>query len=178
VNIEAEPLHPRADERSNVFLAAVLYEDSTPHRVRIRNVSIHGALVDGANLPNEGTRVRLERGSLSAHGQVAWVRGDQRGLRFDTSLNVAEWVRPTGHSGQRRVDMAIAAVRDDIRTASGSYLHSGVHTSPTTLESLSAELRHICEQMTELPGMSVQLAEAIGRIDVIGLALQQLGRGQ
>jgi hypothetical protein len=165
---------PRIDPRSNVFLGAVLCAGIKSWPVRIRNLSSRGALVDGRDLPEEGARVRLQRGSLTANGDIAWQRGNHAGIRFDDALSVAEWVSPTGHSGQRRVDMVVAAVRNEV-AADEEPQSSNVGDQLVTPELLSRELQQICQLITDLP-MSVELAEAVSRIDAVASELLNLAR--
>ncbi len=168
---------PRGDLRSNVFLGATLRAGSKSHPIRIRNLSVNGALIDGSELPDEGANIVLQRGSLSAQGEIAWRRDSQAGVRFNEGVAVGEWVRPTGHAGQRRVDMVVAAVRENVATATERET-SGASNCPEPLEMFGNELQRICEVITELPGMTVELAEAIARIESIAHALLEFDKGQ
>lgn len=165
----------RLDPRSNVFLGAVLYAGSKSCPVRIRNLSASGALLDGANLPNGGAKVRLQRGNVCAIGEVAWKRGNLAGIRFAQPILVPEWVKPTGHAGQRRVDMVVAAVRDDLTV--GPKPESTMSAEdPPSLKLLSHELQQICQTVTDLPNISITLAEVVARIDAVAQALLRLSR--
>jgi hypothetical protein len=62
----------RSELRSNLFLSAELVVGPAALPVRVRNLSPHGALVDGGSLPPAGASVRLVRGDLSAEGEIAW----------------------------------------------------------------------------------------------------------
>src|SRR4051794_32977063 len=53
----------RSEGRSNVFLGGTLETEQASNAVRIRNLSYHGALVEGPILPSVGAKVRLLRGS-------------------------------------------------------------------------------------------------------------------
>ena len=161
---------PRTDPRSNVFLGAILTVRSKSIPVRIRNLSVSGALIDGAGLAEEGDQVRLQRGSLAVDGVVAWLGGDQAGLRFDEPITVESWVTLHGHAGQRRVDMVVAAIRNDptvLRERKSSQEH------PTPLPVFGEELQQICERIAELPDISVALAEEVAKIEAIAFALVQ-----
>jgi hypothetical protein len=165
----------RLDPRSNVFLGAVLYAGSKSCPVRIRNLSASGALIDGPNLPNDGAKVRLQRGSVCAVGEVAWKRENLAGIRFAEPISVPEWVKPAGHAGQRRVDMVVAAVRDDLTAGAKPESTMGAE-DPPSLKLLSQELQQICQTVTDLPNISVELAEAVARIDAVAQALLTLSR--
>lgn len=167
---------PRIDPRSNVFLGAVLYVGSKSWPVRIRNLSMTGALVDGRNLPAKGTTVRLQRGGLSADGKIAWQHQNHAGISFGDAVSIAEWVRPTFHAGQRKVDMVVAAIRNEVE-AGAQPQPAKTGDQPVTPELLSRELQQICQIITGLP-MSVELAEAVARIDAVANALVNLSRKQ
>ena len=169
-----DPKDPRGDARSNVFLGAVLVGGTKSWPVRIRNLSVSGALIDGRDLPADGAKVRLQRGELSANGEIAWQRENYAGIRLDEAVSVADWVKPTGHAGQRRVDLVVAAVRNEAAIRVQPQPERTTD-QPVTPESLSRELQQICETMADLP-MSIELAEAVARIDAIANALLSLSR--
>jgi PilZ domain-containing protein len=161
---------PRLDERSNVFLSATMHGASGTFPVRIRNISPMGAMLDGARLPEEGSRVNLERGLLAAEAEVAWQSGDFRGVRFDEPIDIEAWLRRPGHSGQERVDGVVRALRDGAPLP----VSAAVESAPS-VEQLSQELLHICERMAASPDLTVQFGEDVMKVESIALSLQQLG---
>jgi hypothetical protein len=162
----------RSEGRSNVFLTATLQAGGRSSPVRIRNISARGALVDGPALPAIGASVRLTRGSLSAAGQLAWKGAGQAGLTFDGTIDVADWVRRVGHSGQQRVDSVIAALR------SGISPDGPEAALEETLQGISASLDQLCERLAQTPGMSVELGEDLLKLDSIAQALRRLATGR
>src|SRR6476620_1965128 len=134
---------PRGGSRSNVLLQARLDTNTTSFVVRVRNLSINGALLEGEGLPIEGTFVRLRRGRLNVRGEVAWQQAERRGLRFSTDIDVTSWVKPVLATGQQRIDSILTALRenpnDDCRWAKGEP------SQHVTLEVLSSDLDEICE---------------------------------
>lgn len=165
----------RAASRSNVFLAATLYSGARSFAVRIRNISGHGAMLEGLDLPGEHDKVVLQRGGLSAPAQVAWRRDSFEGLWFDKPVDPALWVRPVGHSGQRRVDMVVAAYRQGAPAAANP---AGSIPLPVALASLGAELEQICERLTAVTGLSVHIAEELLKIDGVAQSLLKLSRSE
>jgi hypothetical protein len=159
----------RTKPRSNVFLSAVIYVGVVSLPVRVRNLSSHGALLDGGSLPPAGARVRLVRGDFSAEGEVAWQTGGQAGLRFAGEINVNEWVKGVGHPGQQRVDKAIADLRNHRTTPANA---DGVE--PPSLARVGQELNEICERLAGSPGMTVELGEELVKLDALAHALRQL----
>jgi hypothetical protein len=159
----------RSATRSNVFLSATLVTDSSTLAVRIRNLSAHGALLDGSALPAAGLGVRLVRGGLTVRGRVAWQAGDQIGISFDDQIEVAQWVRRVGHAGQQRVDLVVAALRRDEGT-----IEVGETVELPSLAVISSELDQICVRLASTPEMNLQLAEDLLRLDGLAEALRRL----
>ena len=161
----------RSETRSNVFLSASLVTNSSTLPVRIRNLSPHGALLDGRELPVAGSSVRLVRGGLTVSGQVAWQADDWAGIGFDEQIEIDQWVRRVGHAGQQRVDSVVAALR-----RKETPLENRRAATLPSLAALSSELDQICERLACTPEMTVELAEVLLRLDAVAQVLRQLGR--
>jgi hypothetical protein len=164
---------PRTDQRSHVFLMAVLRAGTTSCPVRVRNISIHGALLEGNGLPSEKQVVALKRGSLSVSGQIAWLAGQHCGIRFSKPIAVAEWVDRAGPVGQQRIDSAVAEFRRSSRPVFSTEFPVA-KGGPGELEELSLRLLQTCERIAELPGMSVELAEELLKIEATAHALRDV----
>ena len=157
----------RSQNRSNVFLSASLLVGATSVPVRVRNMSQRGALLDGGSLPQSGAKVRLVRGDLSVEGNIAWQRDGQAGIRFAGEIDVASWVRKGGHTGQQRVDNAMAALRR----------HESVpdfESQRPSLERISLELQVICDRLAGSPTMTVEFGEELVKLDTLAQTLRQL----
>ncbi len=161
----------RSETRSNVFLSASLATNSSTLPVRIRNLSPHGALLDGHLLPAAGSSVRLVRGGLTVSGQVAWQADDWAGIGFDQQIDIDQWVRRVGHAGQQRVDSVVAALR-----RKETPLESRGAAIPPSLAAITSELDQICARLAATPEMSVEVAEDPLRLDAVAQALRQIGR--
>ena len=72
----------RQSRRSNVLLAASIEASGASHPVKLRNLSTEGALIEGEDLPVEGSEVVFRRNELSVNSRVAWVHGKQAGVAF------------------------------------------------------------------------------------------------
>jgi len=130
-------------------------------------------MLDGAKLPQKGSTVQLERGHLAVAGTVMWEAGEVRGIRFDTDIDVDEWVNRGAHAGQRRVDNAIAAIRLGVRSVPPQ-----INENPRrTLKDLGEELREVCEQIATSPDISVELGERLLKIETIAVELIRLDAG-
>lgn len=65
---------------ANLAVAGVKYE------VKLRNLSEDGVLVEGDELPVEGSVAKFERNGLSVKSTIVWVEGRFAGVRFGRSL--------------------------------------------------------------------------------------------
>lgn len=94
----------RRSRRKNVFLSAVVETQTGKYPIRVRNMCATGAMIEGADLPKEGSAVMLRRGSLQAHGHVAWCRNGECGLLLVTPVDVERWLAPPANARQAEVD--------------------------------------------------------------------------
>jgi len=83
---ESQNVQNRRQHRSQVVIAAALEMSGGSHEVKVCNLSVDGALVEGNHLPVEGSQVRLRRDELNASAKVVWVRGQRAGLAFNDKL--------------------------------------------------------------------------------------------
>lgn len=164
---------PRTNPRSHVFLIAILSTGATSCAVRVRNLSAHGALLEGDNLPAEKRTVSLRRGSLATAGLIAWSRGRQCGIRFVEPIAVAEWVERAGPVGQQRIDATVAEFRESL-----GMWRNPAHSREADQHSLvemSAALLNSCERLAALPDKSVELAEELLKIEAAARVLRDFG---
>lgn len=98
--------------RSNLFVMAALASTDGSGPVRIRNMSRGGALIEGGVIPTVGSPIQLNRGILSVSGTIAWHSGNKTGIRFDSTVAVADWLpKGIGTKGQQKVDQAVFQYR-------------------------------------------------------------------
>lgn len=83
----------RRSRRSSVLLAAALDTGSGTTEVKLRNLSAEGALVEGDNLPIEGTEVLFRRNDLAERGTIVWVHRKHAGVAFREQLQPEEVLR-------------------------------------------------------------------------------------
>lgn len=86
----------RAPKRSRVFLTAEIDCGGGPVPVHIRDISRSGALVEGDNVPEPGSTVRLTCGDTTVDGRVAWADRGWFGIEFETALLMTRLVDPAG----------------------------------------------------------------------------------
>jgi hypothetical protein len=160
---------PRSDPRSNVFLLATIGAGPTSNPVKVRNLSVHGALLEGADLPT-GTTAFLRRGSLRVAGVIAWRDRTHCGIRFQSPIDVEQWVKRIGTKEQQKIDSAIADIRGGA-AGPGAPLFSS-RSKQDLLASASAELLQISERIAAMPGMSIELAEELMKLDALAHSLK------
>lgn len=108
----AEPaVDMRRSPRSNMFIAAALQGEDFSSPVKVRNMSVTGALAEGPTMPRSGAQVRLVRGSLSASARVAWSAQGRCGLHFSSLVCVRDWLAPPANVAQRQVDEVVGLLK-------------------------------------------------------------------
>lgn len=92
----AERRDPRGDaQRRSARRHPLIWSGDILHnhdcvRVRIRNISATGALVESPYSFAEGSEVLLDLGEAGQHfARVSWAHGDQVGLKFDRPFDIA-----------------------------------------------------------------------------------------
>jgi hypothetical protein len=110
-------LQPRAS-RKNLLLGATIEAGALRAPVRLRNLSVSGAMLEGGTLPDPGVKLVLQRSDIRMGATVVWRLLGRCGVRFDdATVSVDEWVAGArapsfnGHQGQARVDAIQSAVR-------------------------------------------------------------------
>jgi hypothetical protein len=86
-----EPERRRAD-RVRLLLSARLVTSLDEYPVTLRDISLTGAMVEGARLPAAGVDVILKRGTFEIFSLIVWVDGRRAGLEFETPLAVQDLV--------------------------------------------------------------------------------------
>jgi hypothetical protein len=81
----AQPQNRRSS-RTPVLLTANLAAGGRDYVVKLRNLSEHGVLIEGDELPLEGAIAKFERNELSVKSTVVWVQGRFAGVKFGRPL--------------------------------------------------------------------------------------------
>lgn len=98
----------RQSRRSNVLLSATIEFGGASIPVKLRNLSEDGALIEGRNLPLEGSDLIFERNDLRVPGRIAWVNQLQAGIAFGEPLSTQDVLqnvpqpKPRVHSDYKR----------------------------------------------------------------------------
>jgi len=84
---EGQIVQNRRQRRAQVFMSAALELSGTSLSVKLRNLSAEGALVEGDQLPIEGTELVFKRQELSVPARVIWASAGRAGLAFNSPLS-------------------------------------------------------------------------------------------
>lgn len=90
---ESAVTHNRKNNRANVLLAATLELSGAAIPVKMRNLSSNGALVEGDQLPVEGSELMFRKGDLTVPGRVVWTSGRHAGIAFQRALEPDQMLR-------------------------------------------------------------------------------------
>lgn len=90
---ESSQTHNRKTNRSNVLLTASLELSGASTPVKMRNLSSNGALVEGADLPVEGSELLFRKGDLAIKGRVVWTSERYAGIAFARPLDPDQLMR-------------------------------------------------------------------------------------
>lgn len=173
----------RVSPRTNVFLAAVFQGAGFSSPVKIRNMSVHGALVEAPVLPPPGSKGMLVRGSLAVSCVVMWTKENRCGVRLTSDVCVRDWLAPVGNKQQDRVDETVRLVK------TGALASLAIHEplqSPTQLPArllvvqLASDLRTAIQLIEkvgdELAGDDATLARHGASLQLIDIALQTFSK--
>ena len=71
----------RTHPRTSMFVLATIAAPTVSGPVKIRNMSVGGALIEGDALPRTGEHLRLRRGELTVCGRIVWRDAAANALR-------------------------------------------------------------------------------------------------
>lgn len=174
---EAGRAESQREPRTNMFIAALLEWDAGSTPVTVRNLSEHGALVEGAGLPPTGTTVRLVRGALSAAGAVAWANERRCGLRLEGLVAVAPWMAKPGNARQTEIDAAVRRIRAGHIMPPGAALASSPVSEPdfaVSIRALEAQLAAVSDEFASTPETIARHPEQLQTLDLLAQGLARL----
>lgn len=106
--VEEEDEVRRSEDRHPLIWMADVHFNHDSERVRLRNISEHGALIEGNGSYPVGATLLLDLGEAGQHfALVCWSRGPQAGLSFERPFDLTQlaavkptvmpkrWARPT-----------------------------------------------------------------------------------
>lgn len=89
---EQIPRELRHGQRVNTLLAASVHFGQQRWPVKLRNISLSGALVESEVRVGVGSSILLSRNQFRVAGDVVWERAGLFGVRFFSEINLDEWV--------------------------------------------------------------------------------------
>jgi hypothetical protein len=192
--VVTNPYAPRADAqaasgiahqprlpRKNLMLGVTIEAGSLKTPVRLRNLSVSGAMLEGSTLPDPGMKLILQRSEIRIGATVVWRMQGRCGVSFDdVTTSVEEWVAGTrapsfnGQQGQARVDAIQSTVR------SGGLLPADAPVA-SRAELSTAELdARVVEEIVYVRRLLEALGEEVADDPIVlqrhMLALQNLDR--
>ena len=126
----------RQSRRSNVLLAASIEASGASLPVKLRNLSTEGALIEGDELPVEGSEVLFRRNELSVASRVAWVHGKQAGVAFKRAIAQEDVLRNIpkpkhrAHVDYKRPSLAVRPLTPEERRLAESWAWRPRHDLP------------------------------------------------
>jgi hypothetical protein len=173
------PLHPhpgRQHERTHMFVAASICSEAGSCPVRIRNMSLSGALIEGAIIPEPGVLMTLRRGSLHAAAKIVWKVNRKAGVAFSTTVEIADWMSRNPPSHQAKVDEIMRGIRGGISEEGPA---PAARRPEPTSSSLEMELNALKAELVALEnGLTndMDVVAAHPEIQLLDIALQRVGR--
>ena len=118
----------RRSRRSPVLLTATVEVAGEAVSVKLRNLSEEGALIEGDQLPVEGSTSYFVRKDLRVESRIVWVQGRYAGVAFDKPLKPEDVLRnvpkprPTAKVEFRRPGLACRPLTADERKMIETWL--------------------------------------------------------
>lgn len=168
----------RREARTNMFVLATLVSGTASNRVKIRNMSASGALIEGPLLPRAGATFSLCRADTTLTGRVAWSAGNRAGLSFDVRAIVADWL-PSTNAGQRATDQAVQLAKAE--KAAGILPTSNAPLQPSAilakdLTTMAAMLDQLADELAGDPQVVAKFMTKLQILDIAGQALRTFAR--
>lgn len=163
--MDTGPEQRRTHPRTSMFVLATMAAPGVSAPIKIRNMSLGGALVEGAALPPIGEQLRLQRGELTVCGRIVWRLEGKAGLRFEHAVEVSRWL-PGGSAGQQQVDRAFQELKS-AQVHPARRPMAPLETSPVTN-------RDVLNVADALDALADALAEDAGVIAAHSAKLQSL----
>ena len=167
----------RAHSRSSMFVAAVLRAGAQQAPVKVRNMSLNGAMLDSPLELAPGTKVELIRGSLIAKGNVIWCSENRCGLRFGSKVTIKDWLTAPTKVEQERVNAIVSLVKaGGIQSALPNLEQAGTllprNTDAELVEGLSDIIKLMQALEDDLASSEQTLARHGPKLQNLDIAIQ------
>jgi hypothetical protein len=168
----------RRELRTNMFVLASLVASGVHNRIKIRNLSPSGAMVEGPVLPRVGMQVNLCRAELTLQGWIVWAKDGRAGIRFHSRTVVSDWL-PTTNNGQRAVDQAVALAQAERSAGLAPRAAAPLAPSLATGEDLrriALLLDQLADEMADDPACTAKFMTKLQALDLASQALRRYAR--
>lgn len=163
----------RQHERTSLLVIASLLANGVSNRIKVRNLSASGAMIEGASLPREGARIDLRRGAVSLPGRVVWSTGGRAGLEFHGYATAEDWL-PNTNPDQRKVDAAAELARQERAVGLATRAAAQLPTSARSAAEI-AEIANLLDDLADdLAGDPVVIVRYLSKLQVLDVAGQAL----
>ncbi len=173
---EAFPNCARAQPRTNMFVMAALVTNTARETVKVRNMSAGGALVEGKQLPPEGTPCLLHRGDLSHEATVVWQKDGKAGIQFRNVANIEQWL-PSGRRTQSEVDVAVKMAKAELVVAPTAKVSAPLFSSELSKEEVlhtASAMEALADELSEDPAVVARFMTKLQTLDIAAQTLRKL----
>lgn len=176
----------RVHERTRMFITASLSSAATTGSVRVRNLSVSGALLESDDLPPVGARIKLRKGDLSATGKIVRLDGRLAGVHFERPITPVDWL-PNKARSQLMVDTAFQTIKPlyeggppkenaALNSRAEARALPSSEASRDEIEGIAEMLDALADQMSEDPAIIASYLDKLQVLDVASQKLRKLGR--
>ena len=175
-----DPADGRADPRMNLFLSATVEVDGRSLAVRIRNLSVRGAMIESPGLPRDGSEIVIERTGMKVGATLRWASGPRAGVQFDRTIDLAAWSPSLALSARNQadVDSAMAAVRAGLAPAAPAERSKRAPDDAQLRGRISEEMSGVARMLeaagNALAGDPAVIARHMERLQELDMASQML----
>ncbi|KRA79369.1 PilZ domain-containing protein [Altererythrobacter sp. Root672] len=176
MDVDAEQEGNRAHPRTSMFVLATMAATSASGPIKIRNMSAGGALIEGESLPNIGEPLKLVRSGLSVSGKVVWRQPRKAGLRFDSEVQVSDWLPAGSGTNQQDVDRFVHELKES-RGVTNTQPRTNLEPTPITsgdLVSAAAALEALADALAEDDGVVSKYAAQLQVLDIASQLLRKV----
>ncbi|MEX0342483.1 MAG: PilZ domain-containing protein [Erythrobacter sp.] len=166
----------RCEPRVNMFVMAALVTSGARENVKVRNMSTHGAMVEGPVLPLSGTPCMLNRGELSLEGHVVWVKPGKAGIRFRNTADVGQWL-PSGRRTQSEVDAAIKMAKAEFVSMPSNKAPAPLFSTELSRDDVNhtaAAMEALADALADDPDVVARYMTKLQTLDIGAQTLRKL----
>lgn len=164
----------RKAPRTNLFVLAAISGGTYTGPVKIRNLSLTGALIEGPELPATGTNVTLRRGELATSGVIVWRAEGKAGLKTDSQVDVSAWM-PGGRGHQNSIDHVVEKIRTEAALdIIAPVPRQSAMVSSNELLSLADTISKLADDLSDDHGVVARFGAKLQTLDIVTQVMRKL----